>query len=156
MMPCLLCGSELQVASWNGRGIVVRRSHEYFDMGNAIRKLAVNRHILCFQEVHGHSAAVRASFNRWLPGWNIVPSVCVDSQGFPDPAAGGVVIAICPKLSSFCEIEPQEIVPGRCLSVSLSALVDGLQRNLQVLTVHNYGLTFSQVNDIGIFSRFFL
>ena len=129
---------------------MVHRTQEYFDMGNAIRKLVLNRHILCFQEVHGHSAAVRASFSRWLPGWNIVPSVCVDSQGFPDPASGGVVIAVCPKLASFCEIEPLEIVPGRCLSVSLSALVGGLQRNLQILTVHNYGLSFSQVNDVGM------
>ena len=40
-------------------------------------------------------------------------------------------------------------MPGRCLSVSLSVLVGGLQRNLQVLTVHNYGLAFFQVNDIG-------
>ena len=71
-----------------------------------------------------------------------------DYQGFPDPASGGVVIAICPKLASSCEIEPLEIMPGRCLSVSLSALVGGLQRNLQVFIVHNYGLTFSQVNDI--------
>ena len=62
---------ELQIASWNGRGI--RRTHEYFDMGSAIRKLAINRHTLCFQEVHGHAAAVRASFKRWLPGWSIVP-----------------------------------------------------------------------------------
>ena len=129
---------------------MVHRTQEYFDMGNAIRKLAHNRHVLCFQEVHGHSAAVRASFGRWLPGWTIVPSVCLDYQGFPDPASGGIVIAVCPKLASSCEIEPLEIVPGRCLSVSLSALVGGLQRNLQVLTVHNYGLSFSQVNDIGI------
>ena len=77
-MPVILSGQELQVASWNGRGIVVHRAHSYFDMGNALRKLAVNRHILCFQEVHGHSVAVVASFGRWLPGWNIVPSVCVD------------------------------------------------------------------------------
>ena len=124
-MPCLLCGPELQVASWNGRGIVVRRSHEYFEMGNAIRKLAFNKHILCSQEVHGHSVAVRASFDRWLPGWNIVPSLCVDYQGFPDPASGGVVIAICLKSPSICEIEPLEIVPGRCLSVSLSAVCVG-------------------------------
>jgi len=92
---------------------------------------------------------VVASFSRWLPGWSIVPSVCVDAQNFPDPASGGIVIAVCPKLVSFCEIEPLELMPGRCLSVSLSALVGGLQRNLQVLIVHNYGLTFSQVNDIG-------
>ena len=105
LMPIILCGHELQVASWNGRGIVVHRSHEYFDMGNAIKKLAVNRHILCFQEVHWHYAAVRASFSRWLPGWNIVPSVCLDYQGFPDPASGGIVIAICLKLASFCEIQ---------------------------------------------------
>ena len=70
-------------------------------MGNAIGKLVVNTHILCFQEVHGHSEAVVASFGRWLPGWNIVPSVGVDDQNFDDPASGGIVIAVCPKLSSF-------------------------------------------------------
>ena len=69
-----------------------------------------------------------ASFSRWLPGWNIVPSVCVDDKFVDDPASGGIVIAVCPKLLSFCEIESLEIVPGRCLSVSLSALVGGLQR----------------------------
>ena len=94
-------------------------------MGNAIRKFANNRHILCFQEVHGHREAVVASFGRWLPGWNIVSSVCVDAQNFADPASGGGVIAVCPKLNSFCKTEPKEIVPGRCLSVSLSALVGG-------------------------------
>ena len=76
LMPVILCDDDLQVASWNGRGIVVHRSHEFFDMGDAIRKLVFNRNILRFQEVHGHRAAVIASFSRWLLGWNIVSSVC--------------------------------------------------------------------------------
>ena len=52
LLPISLCGDNLQIASWNGRGIVVHRHNEYFDMGNAIGKLALNRHVLCFQEVH--------------------------------------------------------------------------------------------------------
>ena len=96
-------------------------------MGNAIRKLAFNRRVLCCQEVHGHRAAVIASFGRWLLGWSIVSSVCQDVQNFADPASGGVVIAICLKLNNICEVEPKEIVPGRCLSVSLSAFAAGLQ-----------------------------
>ena len=36
LLPISLCGDNLQSASCNGRGIVVHRSHEYFDMGNAI------------------------------------------------------------------------------------------------------------------------
>ena len=82
----------------------MHRSHEYLDVGNATRKLAVNRHALCFQEVHGHRAAVVASFSRWLLGWSIVPSVCADAQNFPDPASGGIVIAVCPKLVSFVRL----------------------------------------------------
>ena len=74
----------------------MHRSREYFDMGNAIGKLADNRDILCFQEVYGYSAVVLTSFRRWLPGWNISHSECVDAQNFPDPASGGCVIAICP------------------------------------------------------------
>ena len=150
LLPISLCGDNLQIASWSGRGIVVHRHHEYFDMGNAIRKPADNKDILCLQEVHGYNVSVLASFKRWLPGWNIMHSGCVDTQNFADPASGGCVIAICFKLCTICEIEPKEIVPGRCLSVSLSSTAGGLQRNLQALTVHNYGLSFNQVNDIDI------
>ena len=49
LLPISLCGDNPQIASWNGRGIVVHRHHEYFDMGNAIRKLADNRDLLGFQ-----------------------------------------------------------------------------------------------------------
>ena len=57
--------------------------------------------------------------NRNLRGWHTVSSECKDFQDVEHPAAVGVVIAICPKLSRVCNIEPLEIVPGRCLSVSL-------------------------------------
>ena len=148
-MPISMCGDNLQIASWNGGGIVVHRKHEYFDMVNAIRKLAFNTDILCFQEVHGLRASVLSSFRRWLPGWNISHSECVDFQNFPDPASGGCVIAICPKLCGTCEIESKEIVPGRCLSVSLWAQISGILRNLHILTLHNYGLTSEQVSAVG-------
>ena len=126
LLPISLCGDNLQIASWNGRDIVVHRHNEYFDMGNAVRKLAVNIDILRFQEVHGYNVAALASFKRWLPGWNIMHSGCVDTNFFSDPASGGCVIAICLELCIICEIEPKEIVPGRCLSVSLSSNAGGL------------------------------
>ena len=76
-------------------------------------------------------------------------SVCRDLQNFEDPSSGGVVIAVCPKLSKVCNIEPLEIVPGRCLSVSLWALDSGIKRNLHILSLHNYGLSNEQVSSIG-------
>ena len=60
-----------------------------------------------------------------------------------------MVIAVCPKLSKVCNIEPLEIVPGRCLSVSLWALDSGIKRNVHILTLHNYGLNNEQVSSIG-------
>ena len=123
LMPLALVGSELQLLSWNGRGIVVHRTKEFHNQGAKIRKLSINRDILCFQEVHGGSPAVKAFFTRNLPGWHISLSVCKDLQYSEDPSSGGIVIAICPKLNRVCSIVPLEIVPGRCLSVSLWAVV---------------------------------
>ena len=118
-------------------------------MGNAGKKLVINRHTLCFQEVLGPNASFVECFNRWLPGWNIFAPVCRDIQDFEDPASGGVVIAICPDLNSICNAEAYEIVPGRCLPVALFTHVSGLQRTLQVLTIHNYGPSTEQVALIG-------
>ena len=78
----------------------------------------------------------------------IVCSGCLDFQGFATPGSGGVVIVVCPRLSSVCNIELLEIVPGRCISVSLWAVVSGLQRNLHILTLHNFGLSNAQVSAI--------
>ena len=120
LLPISLCGDNLQIASWNGRGIVVHRPHEYFDMGNAIRKLADNRDILCFQEVHGYSAAVLTSFKRWLPGCNIMHSGCVDAQNFADPASGEWVIAICQRFVLFVRLSPKRLyLVGAFLSLCL-------------------------------------
>ena len=101
-MPLALVGSELQVLSWSGRGIVVHRAKEFHNQGAAVKRLSVNGDILCFQEVHGKSPAVRAFFNRILPGWHVCLSVCRDSQMVEDPSAGGVVIVVCPRLSGVC------------------------------------------------------
>ena len=65
-----------------------------------------------------------------------------------NPSSGGVVIVVCPRLSSVCNIELLEIVPGRCVSVSLWALVSGIKRNLHILTLHNLGLSNAQVLNI--------
>ena len=134
-MPLALVGSELQVLSWNGRGIVVHRTKEFHNQATAIKRLSNNRDVLCFQEVHGKSPAVKAFFSRVLPGWHVCLSVCRNEDWSEDPSSGGVVIVVCPRLSRVCNIELLEIVPGRCISVSLWALVSGLKRNLHILTL---------------------
>ena len=146
LMPLSLVGAELQLLSWNERGIVVHRHREFHNQGTAIRRLSNNRHILCFQEVHGKSAAVKGFFCRVLPGWNINLSVCRDFQHFEDLSSRGVVVAVCPKLSRECNLELLEIVPGRCLSVSLWVRDSGVKRNLHILILHNYGLNNEQTS----------
>ena len=41
LMPLALVGSELQVLSWNGRGIVVHRNKEFHNQATAIKGLAI-------------------------------------------------------------------------------------------------------------------
>ena len=118
-------------------------------MGTAISRFSRNRHVVCFQEVHGNRADIFNSFTRWLPGWMIVQSACCDSHGVDTPASGGVVTAICPELCKLCTVEDRVIVPGRCLWITLCCNSFGLRKRVHVLNLHNYGFSGDQVTAVG-------
>ena len=118
-------------------------------MGSTMSSFAKNRHVVCFQEVHGNMADIVLSFTQWLPGWLIVRSSCCDSDGFDAPASVGVVTAICPMLRGLCTVEDRVIVPGRCLSVTLCPDSFGLRKRVHILNLHNYGFTGGQVSAVG-------
>ena len=74
-------------------------------MGPIISKYSHNRHVACFQEVHGNKDDLLLTFSQWLPGWSIFVSGCLDFQGFASPGSGGVVIAVCTNLNRSCSFE---------------------------------------------------
>ena len=131
-----------------GRDLFVQLSDKH-RMGSTTSSFARNRHVVCFQEVHGNMADILLSFTRWLPGWLIVRLSCCDSDGFDDPAFGAVVIAICSMLRGLCPVEDRAIVPGRCLSVTLCSDSSGLHKRVHILNLHNYGFTGGQVSAVG-------
>ena len=104
-----------------------------FKMGSIIPKFVLNRHIVCFQEVHGTGAEFLLSFPKWLLGWLIARSDCFDFQGFPAPGSGGVVTAIYFKLRRLCSFEEKVVVPGRCLLVTLCSNTFGLYKRVHIV-----------------------
>jgi len=116
-------------------------------MGRVIQRFAANRHILCFQEVHGLEGEVLHHFEALLPRWKIFCSSSLDQDGLPMANAGGVVTAICPELAAQANFEERCLVPGRCVAVSILAGA----RVLTVLNLHNYGLQTSQVQFLATY-----
>ena len=149
LLPLALAGVELQVLSWNGQGICLFHGPDRLKMGPIISRYSRNRHIVCFQEVHGNRDDILLTFSQWLPGWSLFVSGCLDSQGFAAPGSGGVVTAICPNLSRLCSFEERILVNGRCLLVSLCSHSLGLYKRVHIINLHNYGLTGGQVSSIG-------
>ena len=113
-MPLALGFQELQLLSWNGRGICQVCSDTRRQKMERIQVLARGRHILCFQEVHGQESEVLHSFALLLPRWRFVVSTCVTEDGLQRHAAGGVVIAICPEIGVNANIIPQRQMCGCC------------------------------------------
>ena len=109
--PLSFLGEQVQILSWNGRGICVYDSSDMERMRCEVQRLARNRHILCFQEVHGRDSEIFATFSRWLPNWKIVGSACVADDGLQLHASGGVVTAICPALMRRCSFVEKILVP---------------------------------------------
>ena len=112
--------SELQVLSWNGRGICMSDPDQRHAMGGQVARLAKVGHILCLQEVHGLCGDILLQFRVWLPGWRIFVSPFFHPDGTANPASGGVVTAICPAISLVANFEEQCLVPGRCIGISIS------------------------------------
>ena len=141
LLPLSLAGVELQILSWNGQGICLFHGPDRLKMGPIIAKYVRNRHVVCFQEVHGNRDDILLTFSQWLPGWSIFVSGCLDFQGFASPGSGGVVTAVCPNLNRLCSFEERILVDGRCLLVSLCSHSLGLYKRVHVINLHNYGLT---------------
>jgi hypothetical protein len=118
-------------------------------MGPIVAKYVHNRHVVCFQEVHGNRDDILWTFSQWLPGWSIFVSGCLDFQGFAAPGSGGVVSAVCPNLSKVCSFEERILVDGRCLLLSLCSNSLGLYKRVHIINLHNFGLSGGQVSYIG-------
>ena len=57
------------------------------------------------------------------------------------------MIAICPKLALLANFQEHYLVPGRCMGLSLNIG----DKYLHVLNLHNYSLSFVQIQQIGNF-----
>jgi hypothetical protein len=137
--------SELQVLSWNGRGICMSDPGQRLSMGCHIKRLAKVGHILCFQEVHGVEGDIFLQFGAWLPSWKIFVSPFLHPDGTANSASGGVVIAVCPAIALVANFEERFLVPGRCMGLSI--FVE--DKVLTVVNIHNYGYTRAQVKSLG-------
>ena len=54
LLPLSIAGAELQIISWNGHGICLFNPVDRLKMGPIIFKYSMNRHVVCFQGVHGN------------------------------------------------------------------------------------------------------
>ena len=84
-----------------------------------------------------------------------VRSSCCGSDGFDAPASGGLVIVICLMLRGLSYLEDKVIVPGRCLSVTLSSDSFGLHKRAHILNLLNFEFTGGQVSAVGVVLEFF-
>ncbi len=144
--PFGLAKAGLNICSWNADGLfhhdLAHRKNKFAHL----RKISLNRHILCLQEIHGKSEAdILSMLGTALPGWEILASA------FEEPDSnhsfgikGGVAICICPELQGFCSIDFSVLAPGRCIAAFLSA---GTQ-SIKVTNIHNFGLSLGQANRI--------
>ena len=138
---------ELQVLSWNGRGIFLANSAKRKLKGAQLVKLACKAHVLCLQEVHGLEADVEHSISLLLPGWKVLYSPSVHRDGTFDPHSGGVATLICPRLAAVANFGREFVVPGRCLVTSLKVR----NKCLSVCNIHNFGLSISDIRAIKDF-----
>lgn len=144
MVPSVFSG--IRILSWNGQGMCLADSQARSRMGDFVRSLGQRREVLCFQEVHGMEAEILREFARWLPGWKISFSVSVSHDRMQAPGVGGLVTAISPRIVALAEtIDFLTIIPGRVLHTWV--VVAG--RTLNILNIHNYGLSRLQVCRVG-------
>ena len=80
-----------------------------------VQTLAGQCEALCLQEVNGLDTNIDSSLMRALPGWTVLSSHCVDSDGLPYPAAGGTAILVSPSLALVALPIEEVVVPGRCM-----------------------------------------
>ena len=159
-LPMALVGGEVQILTWNGRGICMVDSEGRRRMKTAVQRLAAHKHVLRFQEVHGKEGEISDTFRRWLPGWRISVSVCRGDDELQLHTMGGVVTAICPVLADRVQISDVVLAHGRCIFTELAfpketePRVGGCgsalhSRAVYIGNIHNYGLKSVHLNGIS-------
>ena len=139
--------SELQILSWNGRGVCMADSVSRSSMGCHVRRVSKLAHILCLQEVHGLEGDIVHQMSVWLPGWRCFASHSLNEDGSANPNAGGCCTLICPGVCALANFEHLDIVPGRCIGTSI---LTG-DKSFSVCNVHNYGLSLRDIKTIKNF-----
>ena len=108
--------SSLGLATWNTRaffGSVYGDHTRQHEKHNIVRRLVQKHQVVFMQETHGTREDV-VSLERDVPRYRHFGSF------WENAAAGGVTISIASSLySQFALVQVDEIVPGRCLSVTL-------------------------------------
>ena len=110
-------------------------------------QLLVSQHrpdAVCLQEVHGLESDVELSLGRAFPGWSILASHCLDSDGLPYPAAGGTAILVSPKIAHLAAPEKLVLHPGRCM---VAVLRLG-EKSFNIINMHNASLTLLGVKRV--------
>ena len=69
--------------------------------------------------MHSKEGDAFHQLSNWLPGWKILVSCSIRADGTFNGGAGGVAMAICPKLKDLSICNTQYIVPGRCMASSI-------------------------------------
>ena len=150
--PFCFSPEQLRVLSFNGRGIIVQNDGDRHRYIQYLQLLISQQRpdAVCLQEVHGLEADVELSLSRAFPGWTILASHCIDSDGLPYSAAGGAAILISPRLARLAAAQKLVFFPGRCM-VALLQLGD---RVMRIINIHNSTLTILGVRKIVEFLEF--
>ena len=133
------------MVSWNGRGICVACTRARREAANIILELAKGFDVLCFQEVHGLPTEILRQFQIWLPNWQFCVSGFLDTAGFPNPGAGGVVIAVKPGVARG-EVSHTVLIHGRC---HFASFLGPKRQQFNIMNLHNFDLTIDDVNNVG-------
>jgi len=111
-----------------------------------LQSLGFERHVdaICLQEVHGVASDIEHSLKAAFPGWAVLASHCLDADGLPYSAAGGVAILLSPRLAGMATVDFCELVPGRCMATTCR-LGDN---KFNLINIHNATLTQSGLRRI--------
>ena len=143
--PFLFGNTDFKVVQYNGRGILLADPCARQLACKSIKLLSRSAHVLCLEEVYGHSQEIENCLSLWLPGWKFFASSAHCADGSHNFGAGGVVIALCPAVAAGAvSIIPNIIVKGRCNSVSINFAAG----RICIINIHNYNLLKTQIHKV--------
>ena len=121
----LIRDSAFKVVSWNARGLAMAVPADRSRMFCYLRRLAVDKHIICLQEVHGLEEEVLAEVRSNLPGWGCLHSPILSPEGVFVGGYAGVAILTCRILTQAAQINHRVLVPGRAHLADIIYIVVG-------------------------------